>query len=80
MKKFRFRILRNELVIAENLKLMSLKRLQDDVGTVEKGLECGMSFENFTGQLEQGDVIECYRINDTIDKKFSSKPGIFQSY
>lgn len=67
-------------MIAENLKLSSLKRIQEDVGVVEKGYECGISFENFNGVIETGDVIECYRINDTIEKKFNLKPGVHQSY
>lgn len=79
-KKYKFRILRDELVIGDNLKLANLKRINQDVGVVEKGLECGMTFENFDGELQVGDVVECYRVNDTVEKKFNTKPGIHQVY
>lgn len=79
-KKYKLRILRDELVIGDNLKLANLKRINQDVGVVEKGLECGMTFENFDGELQVGDVVECYRVNDTVEKKFNAKPGIHQVY
>jgi translation initiation factor IF-2 len=50
-RKYKYRLTRNDRVIQDNLKLHSMKKLQQDVTKVEKGLECGLAFENFEGEL-----------------------------
>ena len=72
--------MRNDKVLQDNLKLHSMKKLTLDVTKVEKGLECGLCFENFEGDLQQGDVIECYKETDGPTHKFNRKPGVHQSY
>jgi len=54
------RVTRNGAVVAEG-KLASLKRMQDDVREVQTNFECGIQVEGFDS-FEEGDVIECYRI------------------
>jgi translation initiation factor IF-2 len=52
------RLIRDSIVVYEG-KLSSLKRFKDDVKEVNKGLECGMTIENFN-DIKVGDVIEGY--------------------
>jgi translation initiation factor IF-2 len=54
------RLIRDNVVIHEG-KLSQLKRFKDDVREVGSGMECGMAFENYQ-DMRQGDVIECYRV------------------
>jgi translation initiation factor IF-2 len=54
------RLIRDNVVIHEG-KLSQLKRFKDDVREVGTGMECGMAFENYQ-DMRQGDVIECYRV------------------
>ncbi|HEY3356281.1 MAG TPA: translation initiation factor IF-2 [Polyangia bacterium] len=42
-------------------KLAALKRFKDDVREVEKGYECGVSFEGFN-DIKDGDVIEAFEM------------------
>ena len=44
-------------------KIVSLKRLKDDVREVRDGQECGIGIENFN-DLKVGDVIESYRVEE----------------
>ena len=57
-----------------------MKKLQVDVTKVEKGQECGLAFDNFDGELQPGDVVECYKDVEGKITKFNRKPGVFQSY
>ena len=57
-----------------------MKKLQLDVTKVEKGQECGVAFENFEGDLQPGDVIECYKNTEGKVTKFNKKAGVHQSY
>jgi len=43
-------------------KIASLKRVTEDVKEVNKGLECGIVFENFI-DIKKDDIIEAYDIN-----------------
>ncbi|HET8973333.1 MAG TPA: translation initiation factor IF-2 [Pseudolabrys sp.] len=54
------RLIRDNVVIHEG-KLSQLKRFKDDAREVGAGMECGMAFENYQ-DMRQGDVIECYRV------------------
>jgi translation initiation factor IF-2 len=54
------RLIRDSVVVHEG-KLSQLKRFKDDAREVLAGQECGMAFENYQ-DMRQGDVIECYRV------------------
>jgi translation initiation factor IF-2 len=56
------RLLRDNVVIHEG-SLKTLKRFKDEVKDVVEGQECGMAFENY-GDLQVGDVIECFEIQE----------------
>ena len=79
-RKFKYRVVRGEKIIQDDLKLMSMKKLQVDVTRVEKGHECGLCLDNFDGELQIGDHIECYKEADEKITKFNRKPGVHQSY
>lgn len=53
-----------------------MKKLQQDVTKVEKGLECGLALENFEGDLVSGDLIECYKESEGKVTKFNKKAGV----
>lgn len=54
------RLYRNgELIF--NGEVRSLRRFQDDVKEVQKGMECGIKLDNFL-DFDEGDVIQCYEI------------------
>ena len=44
-------------------KLSGLKRFKDDAREVEKGFECGLSFDGFN-DMKVGDIIECYEVEE----------------
>ena len=56
------RLIRDNVVVHEG-KLSTLKRFKDEVKEVPAGQECGMAFESYQ-DMRQGDVIECYRIEE----------------
>ncbi len=56
------RLLRDNIVIHEG-SLKTLKRYKDEVKEVKDGMECGMSFENYS-DIQQGDVIECFEVTE----------------
>jgi translation initiation factor IF-2 len=56
------RLIRDDVVIHEG-KLSTLKRFKDEVSEVAGGQECGMGFENYH-DLKEGDVIECFTIEE----------------
>ncbi|HVU10758.1 MAG TPA: translation initiation factor IF-2 [Phototrophicaceae bacterium] len=55
----RARVKRAGQVVAENVTIGSLKRLQEDVREVRAGFECGIGLSNFN-DFQEGDLIECY--------------------
>ncbi len=52
------RIIRDGIVTYDG-KLGSLKRFQDDVKEVPKGMECGLNIDKYN-DIKVGDVVECY--------------------
>lgn len=54
------RIIRNDVVIYDG-QINSLQREKDSVKEVKKGLECGITIENFN-DIKAGDVIEAYEM------------------
>ena len=60
------RIIRDSIVIYDG-SINSLQREKDAVKEVKKGLECGITIENYN-DLKEGDIIEAYEIVEV--KKF----------
>ncbi|MDX1874900.1 translation initiation factor IF-2 [Mycolicibacterium sp. 120266] len=54
------RLLRDNVVVAENLTVSSLKREKDDVTEVRDGYECGLTLTY--SDIKEGDVIETYEL------------------
>ena len=60
------RVIRNNIVVHTG-KLSSLKRFKEDTREVQEGYDCGVVVEGF-GQLQQGDILESYRIEKVATK------------
>jgi translation initiation factor IF-2 len=54
------RLLRDNVVVAENLTISSLRREKDDVTEVREGFECGLTVTY--SDIKEGDVIETYEL------------------
>ena len=54
------RLLRDSVVVAENLTVQSLRREKDDVTEVRDGYECGLTLSY--SDIKEGDVIETYEL------------------
>ncbi|WP_061482947.1 translation initiation factor IF-2, partial [Mycolicibacterium phlei] len=54
------RLLRDNVVVAENLNVNSLRREKDDVTEVREGYECGLTL-NYS-DIKEGDIIETYEL------------------
>jgi len=54
------RLLRDSVVVAENLTVSSLRREKDDVTEVREGFECGLTLTY--SDIKEGDVIETYEL------------------
>ncbi|MCB0930010.1 MAG: translation initiation factor IF-2, partial [Mycobacterium sp.] len=54
------RLLRDNVVVAENLTISSLKREKDDATEVRDGYECGLTLTY--NDIKEGDVIETYEL------------------
>jgi translation initiation factor IF-2 len=61
-KSSKVRLLRDNVVIYDG-NLKTLKRFKDDIKEVKSGLECGIAIENYQ-DIQEGDVIECYELNE----------------
>lgn len=53
------RLLRDNVVVAENLPVSSLRRFKDDVVEVREGYECGLTLGSYS-DIKVDDVIETY--------------------
>ncbi|MFG1929710.1 translation initiation factor IF-2 [Mycobacterium sp. NPDC048908] len=54
------RLLRDSVVVAENLTVSSLRREKDDVTEVREGYECGLTLTY--SDIKEGDIIETYEL------------------
>ncbi|MGH3569922.1 MAG: translation initiation factor IF-2, partial [Pseudonocardia sp.] len=59
----RGRLLRDSVVIAENLPVSSLRRFKDDVVEVREGFECGFTLGNYS-DIKVGDVVETFEMRE----------------
>ena len=57
------RLLRDGVVVGENLPVSSLRRFKDDVVEVREGFECGLTLGKFS-DIKVGDVIETYELRE----------------
>lgn len=53
------RVIREGVVIADDQKMVSLRRFKDDVNEVRDGFECGIGLDKFQ-DVKEGDVIEAF--------------------
>jgi translation initiation factor IF-2 len=53
-------LLRDNVVVAENLTISSLRREKDDATEVREGYECGLTVTY--SDIKEGDVIETYEL------------------
>lgn len=54
------RLLRDNIVVSDNLTITSLRREKDDVTEVRDGFECGMTLGY--SDIKEGDIIESYEL------------------
>ncbi len=59
----RIRVSRDGIVIHDDGKIESLRRLKDDVRQAQAGTECGIRVAKFD-DVKDGDVLEAYRIDE----------------
>jgi translation initiation factor IF-2 len=59
----KYRLLRENTVVVENLTLESLKRFKEDVKEVRGGLECGVKLAGYD-DIKIGDRLEAYKTVD----------------
>jgi len=59
----RARLLRNGVVINDNLQIDSLRRFKDDATEVREGFECGVGLGNWNN-IEVEDTIETYEMRE----------------
>jgi len=60
-KNAKVRLIRDSIVIRDNLTIASLKHFKDDVREVKAGLECGIKLARFD-DIKMDDVLEFYEI------------------
>lgn len=68
----RVRVSRDDIVIHDEGRISSLKRVKDDVKEVKQDFECGLLIQNFD-KIQVGDVITAYEIQQ-IKRTFDSPP------
>ena len=57
------RLVRDGNVVADNLKIESLRRFKDDATEVREGYECGIGLGSFN-DIKEGDVIETFEMQE----------------
>ncbi|GIE93580.1 translation initiation factor IF-2 [Paractinoplanes rishiriensis] len=57
------RVLRDGVVVGENVTISSLRRFKDDATEVREGFECGLTLSGF-GTPQIGDVIETFEMRE----------------
>jgi translation initiation factor IF-2 len=56
------RLVRDAVQVWEG-RFTTVKRFKEDAREVEKGLECGLSFDGFS-DVKVGDIVECYEVEE----------------
>ncbi|HWG99006.1 MAG TPA: EF-Tu/IF-2/RF-3 family GTPase, partial [Pilimelia sp.] len=57
------RLVRDGVVVADNLTISSLKRFKDDATEVREGFECGLTLGNYNN-IQVGDTIETFEMRE----------------
>ncbi|GAB3520223.1 translation initiation factor IF-2 [Phytohabitans suffuscus] len=57
------RLIRDGVVVAENLTISSLKRFKDDATEVREGFECGLTLQGYNN-IQVDDVIETFEMRE----------------
>lgn len=57
------RVLRDGVVVGDNLSIDSLRREKDDVTEVREGFECGIGLGSFN-DITEGDIVETFEIRE----------------
>ncbi|XNZ00686.1 translation initiation factor IF-2 [Micrococcus luteus] len=57
------RLVRDGVVVSDNLKIDSLRRFKDDATEVREGYECGIGLGSFN-DIKEGDVIETFEMQE----------------
>jgi len=60
-KNAKMRLIRDNIVLRDNLRIESLKHFKDDVREVKAGLECGIKIAGFD-DIKVDDVLDFYKI------------------
>ena len=60
-KNAKMRLIRDNIVLKDNLRVESLKHFKDDARDVKTGLECGIKIAGFD-DVKVDDVLEFYEI------------------
>eukprot|EP00752_Nemacystus_decipiens_P006400 g5764.t1 len=58
-----FRVMRDEEILADRVKAISMKIHKDRVNEVTKDKECGVALEDFN-EFQEGDVVQCYTLDE----------------
>ncbi len=62
----KIRLIRDGVMVTEDLTIDSLKRIKDDVREVKQGFECGIKLDGYD-DVKEGDTLEAY-IRETIQR------------
>jgi translation initiation factor IF-2 len=57
------RLVRDGVVVSENLTIESLRRFKDDATEVREGFECGIGLGSFN-DIKDGDIIETFEMRE----------------
>ncbi len=57
------RLMRDGVVVQENLPVSSLRRFKDDAVEVREGFECGLTLGSY-GDIKLGDLVETYELRE----------------
>ncbi len=57
------RLVRDGVVVSDNLKIDSLRRFKDDATEVREGYECGIGLGSFN-DIKEGDIIETFEMQE----------------
>jgi translation initiation factor IF-2 len=57
------RLVRDGVVVADNLTVDSLRRFKDDVREVQEGYECGIGLGSYN-DIKEGDTIETFEMRE----------------
>ena len=59
------RVLRDSVVVGDNLAIESLRRFKDDATEVREGFECGIGLGSFN-DVKVGDIIETFEMREKV--------------